>query len=441
MSFVDTSIVATALYTIGDEFHSLSKVNWVALAYELAYLGCTALFASLSDVIGRRNAYIAAGVMFLAFSLGCGFAQTMNQLIAFRALQGVGGSGLYSIAFVILPQISSLKMLKMIGALAGAVIAMAGKAFSSVDSVHSVGSDCSDRCSGSRSWRYHYQLHNMEVDFLDQVSLFLKRALGVMMRCLLTTLITSAPIGIGPLLLFVIAWPTNPNQLKPAEQRPFRQIDAVGFVLLVGASIPFVFAFQQAGIHLAADAHIWRAALFIAPLIVGVLCWFAFLGWEWMISCKWEDTISALFPMRLAKDRVYTSAVVATMLTGFPFFVVIYSLPIYFQVVHQRSALGAGLALLPMLGSSAIGSMLAGMISGKKNNTFQVMMVAAVLMLIGTATLTQLNTQSQARAYGFQVFVGLGFGLTVSTTGLLAGLQSEIRDSGRSFILSAASQI
>ena len=66
-------------------------MNWIALAYTLAYIGCTAIFASLSDVFGRRNAYIAASVIFLTFSLGCGFAQTLDQLIALRALQGVGG--------------------------------------------------------------------------------------------------------------------------------------------------------------------------------------------------------------------------------------------------------------------------------------------------------------------------------------------------------------
>lgn len=126
LAFLDTSIVATALYTIGEEFHSLSKINWLALAYTLAYLGCTAIFASVSDVVGRRNAYTAASTLFIAFSLGCGWAKDFNQLITFRTLQGVGGSGLYSVGFVILPEISSVKMSQMIGALAGGVIATSG---------------------------------------------------------------------------------------------------------------------------------------------------------------------------------------------------------------------------------------------------------------------------------------------------------------------------
>lgn len=93
LSMVDSSIVATSLYTIGAEFQSVDSVNWVALAYTLAYLGCAVTFARLSDVIGRRNAFVTAYVVFFAFSLACGFSRDLPQLIAFRALQGIGGSG------------------------------------------------------------------------------------------------------------------------------------------------------------------------------------------------------------------------------------------------------------------------------------------------------------------------------------------------------------
>jgi MFS family permease len=90
---LDTSIVATSLYSIGVDFESVEDVNWVALAYTLAYLGCAVVFSRLSDIIGRRDAFIAGYILFFAFSLGCGFAKSLNQLIAFRVLQGVGGSG------------------------------------------------------------------------------------------------------------------------------------------------------------------------------------------------------------------------------------------------------------------------------------------------------------------------------------------------------------
>lgn len=93
LSIIDSSIVATALYTIGIDLGNLRAVNWIALAYTLAYLGCAVAFAHVSDVIGRRNAFILAYVLFLAFSMASGFAQNIRQLITFRTIQGVGGSG------------------------------------------------------------------------------------------------------------------------------------------------------------------------------------------------------------------------------------------------------------------------------------------------------------------------------------------------------------
>ncbi|KAF4624922.1 hypothetical protein G7Y89_g13248 [Cudoniella acicularis] len=126
LSLLDTTIVATALYTIGVDLQALESSNWVALAYTLSYLGCAVIFARIADIIGRRNAYISAFIIFFAFSLGCGFAQTLNQLIACRALQGIGGSGLYSLTFVILPEICPTHLLQGIGGMVGAVVAMSG---------------------------------------------------------------------------------------------------------------------------------------------------------------------------------------------------------------------------------------------------------------------------------------------------------------------------
>lgn len=123
---MDTTIIATALYTIGVDLKALGSVNWVALSYTLAYLGCAVIFARISDIIGRKSAYIAAFIIFFAFSLGCGFSQRMNQLIACRALQGIGGAGLYSLTFVILPEVSPPEVQKWFAALSGAVVAMSG---------------------------------------------------------------------------------------------------------------------------------------------------------------------------------------------------------------------------------------------------------------------------------------------------------------------------
>ncbi|PVI05340.1 MFS multidrug transporter-like protein [Periconia macrospinosa] len=389
LSFLDTSIVATAIFVIGSEFEALSQVNWVALSYTLAYLGCTAIFASLSDVFGRRNIYICVFVIFLAASLGCGWAQNVDQLIVLRALQGIGGSGLYSVGFVILPEISPVRMLKMIGALAGIVLAMSGV----------LGPLLGGIITQYTTWRWIFWING--------------------------------PIGIGPLVLFAIAWPTD-KELVPRERRSISQLDFVGFLLLIGASVPFVFAFQEAGIRVVMSTNAWSAAVFVAPLVVGIVCWIALFGWEYLIHIRWSNSIGALFPLRMARSKAYMSAVTSTVLMGFPYLVIIYILPIRFQIVNGRSALASGIALLPMLGSVAVGSAIAGPIAMKvRNSVFFIMFTGAAMMLIGTATLSTLTPEShdESKAYGLQVLVGLGFGLTISISSMIASVENEPRDS------------
>lgn len=140
---IDTSIVATSLHSIGNDFEVLEDVNWVALAYTLAYLGCAIVFSRISDIVGRRAAFIAAYIIFFVFSLACGFAQSLNQLIAFRALQGVGGSGmynntllelmmsliklgLYALTMIMMPELSPDNLKQHMAALVGLVITVSG---------------------------------------------------------------------------------------------------------------------------------------------------------------------------------------------------------------------------------------------------------------------------------------------------------------------------
>lgn len=116
LSAMDTTIVTTALIKISSDFHSLEQAPWLVTAYLLTYncklsaqnaasvlLISTAFLmitAKLSDIWGLKSLLITCAAIFLIFSMACGGAQTMVQLIVFRAFQGIGGSGLYSLTFV-----------------------------------------------------------------------------------------------------------------------------------------------------------------------------------------------------------------------------------------------------------------------------------------------------------------------------------------------------
>lgn len=126
LAMIDASIVATSLYTIGEEFDDLERINWVALAYTLTFLGSAVFFSRIADVVGRRNAFVAAFILFFSFSLGCGFSHNMNALIACRALQGIGGSGLFSVTMIIFPEMCPPKARNYIAPLIGAVVSTSG---------------------------------------------------------------------------------------------------------------------------------------------------------------------------------------------------------------------------------------------------------------------------------------------------------------------------
>ncbi|KAK4152772.1 hypothetical protein C8A00DRAFT_44201 [Chaetomidium leptoderma] len=225
LSMIDTSIVATSLFTIAVEFHDVDSINWVALAYTLTYLGCAVLFARVSDVVGRRAAFVAAYVVFVAFSLACGFATGMEQLIAFRALQGLGGSGLYSISMIILPEVTPDRAKKFIAAVVGLVVASAGV----------LGPVLGGILTQYTSWRWVFWING--------------------------------PIGVASLVIFLLAWP-NKKYLPSLERRAWKDVDFVGAFLLMASAVLIVFPFQNSS-----KPSSWSSATFLAPLLTGAPVW------------------------------------------------------------------------------------------------------------------------------------------------------------------------
>src|SRR3712207_588025 len=99
---LDQGIVGTALPRIVSELGGLDKLSWVVTAYLLTSTATTPLWGKISDLYGRRLIFQVAIVIFLIGSVLAGISQDMLQLIAFRALQGIGGGGLMSIAFAVI---------------------------------------------------------------------------------------------------------------------------------------------------------------------------------------------------------------------------------------------------------------------------------------------------------------------------------------------------
>ncbi|KAL8699912.1 MAG: hypothetical protein Q9201_005739 [Fulgogasparrea decipioides] len=386
LAIIETSITATALVTIGEYFGDSVTVTWVVLAYLLSYMGFAIIFTRLSDGIGREAAVITAYVLFAAFSLGGGLAQTLDQLIALRVLQGIGGSGLYSMIMVIGVEITPAQYWAALSGMIGMSLAT-GSVLGPV-----LGGVITERAS----WRWIY--------------------------------LFNAPAAAVGITIMLLCWPQNEKAHKQPSisWRSLQKVDWLGAVLLLAASTLLVFALQEGG----STAYSWSSATIIATLTISGVCWIGFFAWISWLSLGDAQRLRAIFPFTIALTRPVGPAIILVLLTGFPYFVAIINLPQRFQVVNGDSPIMAGVHLLPLLCAMAFGSFLGGAASSKKNFTSQTLILAACLILLGCGLMSTLSGDREfyKPTYGYQLILGLGVGLTFSGGTLLTNINSKSED-------------
>ena len=238
----------------------------------------------------------------------------------------------------------------------------------------------------------------------------------------------SGPIGFVSLIIFFLSWP-KAEYLPSTARRPWKEFDYIGSVLIIAAAVLVVFPFQNVG---ESSGGTWGTAIFIAPLAVGLVFWLALLGWGYLAGHFFQGRIAPTFPIAIFRNRSYAAAAISTLFIGYPYFIITYAFPLRAQVVDEKSSLLAGIMLLPMLGSTAVGSILAGTLSRTKNYLFETMLVGACLMTLGVGLLTIVHdADDDAKALGFIVFAGLGFGLNVASATMLTSVEVPIIDYGK----------
>jgi len=217
-----------------------------------------------------------------------------------------------------------------------------------------------------------------------------------------------------------------------SRRKPWKEFDFLGSFLLTVASALTVFALQNAS----TDPNQWGRAAFLAPFLVALGSWAAFGGWEWQVErnyAKGKSAVTPTWPASLLQNRLIAASLLYSVFTSITFFIVIFPLPLRFQIVNRESSLMAGVLLLPMLGAVAIGSTLSGSVMNKtKNLLFETLLSGACFLLLGCGLLTTLSSEQplEAKSLGFAVFVGLGNGLSVSGVTILAILAPTLADQG-----------
>ncbi len=351
LASLDQTIVATALPTIVRDLGGLDQLSWVVTAYLLGATVTMPLWGRASDLYGRKPLFLAAIGVFLTGSALSGAAQDLTQLIAFRALQGLGAGGLMTLAMAIVAEIVSprergryqgyIQMVFVIASVAGPLL---GGVF-----------------ADHLSWRWVFYVN--------------------------------LPIGAATVALIVSALHL------PVERKPVR-IDALGAALLAGGLTCLLLVTTWGGRQYAWDSGE------IAGLAAGAVALLA------LFVAQERRAAEPILPLRLFRRPVFVIVSAALFLTTLAFFAVIVYMPVYLQVATGASATGSGLLLLPLMLAATGTTAVAGRVISRTGRYKAFPVAGLALMAVGLALLSGIGADT---AYGevaaLLVLFGLGFGM------------------------------
>jgi EmrB/QacA subfamily drug resistance transporter len=350
LAALDQTIVATALPTIAGDLHGLSELSWVVTAYILASTASTPLWGKLGDLYGRKTFFQAAIVIFLVGSVLSGISQTMGQLIAFRAVQGIGGGGLMIGAQAIVGDVVSPRDRGRYQGIFGAVFG--------VTSV--LGPLLGGFFVDHLSWRWVFYVN--------------------------------LPVGVVALAVTAVVLPNPPRRVSHV-------IDYLGTVLLAGAATSLVLLTTLGG-----TTYAWSSAQIYALAVLGVVL----IGLFVLVERRAAEPV---LPLRLFRSRVFTVASLVGFVVGFAMFGAITYLPQYMQVVRGQSPTESGLQLLPLMAGLLITSTTSGILISRWGHYKIFPVVGTAVMTLGMWLLSHLAVDTPALHYTLFMFVlGVGIG-------------------------------
>ena len=381
MIMLDNTVVNVALPSIQRAFNPTAEsLEWTVNAYVLTFAALILTGGKLGDRFGRRRLFmIGLGVFTLASAM-CALAQSDDQLIAFRAFQGVGGAIMNPLTLSILVATFTRKQLPMaIGIWAG--VSGLGLA---------VGPLLGGYLIDSAGWSSVFWI-NIPV--------------GI--------------VGIAAALLFV----------DESRDPTTKSIDILGTVLVTSGLFALVFGLIKTG------SHSFGSPLILSCLISAAVLFAAFLFWE-------TKTPTPMIPLEFFKVRMFNISVVVVLLVGFAMFGSIYFLSLYFQNVQGDDALGSGLRSLPLTTMIMICAPIAGRINAKYGPRW-LMVTGMAFASIGMFGLSQLTVSSSFNAiWPFYVLLGAGISLTMPSVSSAAMASVDHRKAGiASGVVNASRQV
>jgi len=377
LAALDQTIVATAIRTIGDDLKGLSIQAWATTAYLITSTITTPLYGKLSDIFGRKPLFIWAISIFIIGSALSAFSTSMYYLATFRAVQGLGAGGLFTLALAVIGDIVSPRDRSKYQ---GYFIAVFGTS-SVLGPIIGGFLAGQESILGLAGWRW--------VFFIN--------------------------VPIGLIALFVVGKTLHiPNFVKVNHA-----IDWWGALTLTIGLVPLLIVAQEGRFWG------WSSSESIVCYTIGLFSLFMFI----YIEKRMED--EAILPLRLFKDKTFSIISIIGVITGAGMFGGLAMLPLYLQIVGGASPTKAGLELLPLTFGIMSGSIISGRTISKigRYKIFPVM--GTILLTISLFLMTTLNPETPFWWIGIMSYLfGLGLGGVLQPTVLAVQNAVSPRDIG-----------
>lgn len=370
LGMLDNMIIGTAMPTIVGDLGGLQHLSWVVSAYTLATAASTPIWAKLGDLFGRKKNFLAAIVIFLIGSGLSGAAQTMDQLIGFRVLQGIGAGGLAAGAMAIIGELIPPRERAKYMGMTASVMALA------TIGGPLVGGLVTDHFG----WRWAFYLN--------------------------------LPLGIVALIWCQLTLHLN-------ARRPNAKIDYLGATLLTVTVTAIVLATTWGGTQYA-----WGSAQMVTVIAVAVIGLATFL---------WSQTRAPepIIPLELFANRNFTLAAILSAVAGVAMFGAVSFLPLFQQTVQGASASNSGLLLLPMMVPVIVVSQIAGRVMSKTGRYRIFPILGGLFLTVGSIALATMDTDTSRLTAGiYMVMLGAGMGFLMQMTMMIAQNSADMKHIG-----------